>query len=498
VEVPDRLGRPIRVLAFGDGDLLFCIPFTLACLLFRLASQAVLHTLLVPIHLAARGLRVFRGDALKLALVAPLPLAALFGASHAAPALDALAAIAAFLLVGVCTTRLSGNLAGPRFALSPSEQRTLERMRREARSERNEWVKDRFSRPAVYWGAVMTLQVLPTLVLFLLAPPSSWFRLAMLAGLFLFARLANFETVEHIASHSVRGELLKRGGGWPIPRGLELIRRWVIWPLFSQWQVDRYYVLHQQHHVENNGPADYQSMIRFDRASVLDFTKAVTWFGLNTIVPFDTLYYLGQRRRFALRRRLAVSLCAGVALMAGLCVLAPTLAALLFGCTLFSAIDGYEFTGKWHLFHDPGRLSTVEGSNNDLLHWLHHLRPSSLHLLDSDGFQRLASRLPPSPHLHLIRPGTRFWRLQGLLWARAFARAGEHLARHADVVARHPPLDFYRVGAETDYPPVEAEVVRGLVAPYPLTRRSPSLGRMDRWLSARVGRLFAGGPEADD
>jgi hypothetical protein len=219
-------------------------------------------------------------------------------------------------------------------------------------------------------------------------------------------------------------------------RTAEVLRRYLVWPLFG-WFPNYYYITHAlHHHVENNGPADWQSTVRYDRASFLDFTKAVTWYGLSLLIPFETFLYLAQRHGYRFLRLLLQGWCWYVLLMMAVALVQPLLAAILIAPRGLSGIGFYRFVGLWHGFHDPAQPYDVCASNQALVHYAHHAKPR-VHLWDGEAMERVTLEINAGSPLLLLRPefGTPagFWHLQGLLWKKDFPRAADSLVRYGTV-----------------------------------------------------------------
>jgi len=257
----------------------------------------------------------------------------------------------------------------------------------------------------------------------LLAPRGSALSWSLVIALALYSRTCDFERIEHIASHSGGGRILKRTAPlrWRLIEGM---RRYFVWPLFG-WAANYYYVTHTfHHHVENDSPSDWQSLQRFDRTSFFDFTKAVAWFGLNVAFPFDTTWYLIQRRRTGELMLLLRGQVALYVMLALIAVVRPELAVVLIVCMTTRGLGFYIFTLPWHGLHPTGKMHDVIASNNNPWHLAHHRKPG-IHIGDVPALDNVVSKLPPGARPVLFRreqmSASDIWRLQARLWRKDYA-----------------------------------------------------------------------------
>ena len=437
--VRDRGRKASRILILSDIDLLFCVPYTALSALTHIAqgllSSAIRRAIVQPL------LRMFRNANLPLipaiVLLFPLVAAAEWLCTVAGPySLTSLAIALAVLIYGM-TIRAKvllyydyledpENVTSPPTRLSAADSSAYRLLRAEARSIPLTCVCHEYDRHVIHTGALRTVVVLPALC-FLAITPEGWLALALAAYFATFV-FNNFERIEHIAAHTRCGKLLMGAKApWAL-RLLEWLRRHILWPLFG-WYPNYYYVTHTlHHHVENNGPADWQSTIRYSRHSLSDCCKLITWIGVNRIVPVDTAYYLFQRRRFRILRLLAQGWLMGCLAFLGVAYVSRPLCFILLWLVVFSGCGFYQSVLIWHGFHDAGQPDDLEASTNDIAHYVHHKKPR-IHLWDVNTIKSTAGNLRPSSRMALLSPSwqsaRRFWKLQAILWEKDFERASQ-------------------------------------------------------------------------
>jgi hypothetical protein len=374
--------------------------------------------------------------------------------------------------------------------VSKRESEGFKKIKNDGRALPRSCVRHEYDRMPLYIAWIKTMLMVPAFVVAVVLPPS-WLDYALILYLALFL-FNDFERIEHIASHSLHGKLLIGPAAPWWARVAELLRRYVAWPLFG-WYPNAYLVTHAlHHHAENNGPADWQSTVRYDRTSFLDFAKAALWLGLNTAIPIDTVSYLIQKRRWRPLRVLLLGYAWYVALLALVALLEPALFFILAGQRVLFGASNYRFVGVWHGFHDPQHAYDVQAANQHLSHYAHHVRPS-IHLLDDAGTYRKTQEIKrPSP-LVLLRPefglNRGFWFLQALLWKKEFARAGDCLVEHDTVspADKGGPFSLRRDLVERG---VGATRMQQLSARFITFRRSSTLQRFDDWISRKAGDLM--------
>jgi len=205
-------------------------------------------------------------------------------------------------------------------------------------------------------------------------------------ALLLVSLLIDFEMVEHLAAHSRNGVLVKLTYVSPMAvtlYALEKIRIYFVWPMYY-WAPGRYFLTHtHHHHVENNGPADWQSTLRFDLTSVADFSKSLLWLQSSLLMPVDTaryFWFLGRRRHF---KKLILSSAQNLAVICFVFYLEPVFGAILFCLYLAMAWVFHSFVFAWHGFHDSTKPYDVVASNNSTGHYAHHKDPG-MHLFSAE------------------------------------------------------------------------------------------------------------------
>jgi hypothetical protein len=505
VPVRSAGGTPVRIILLDDLDLLFCVPYTM----LALATHCALHGISVLVRAVLRpiaGAFTEANGSLTWALVAfPGAVAAaacitsVRGPFSAADDLAAVAVLAWGLIVRVKISlyyeyaRSRVRLARPQVGgrrQSRRERAAFDRFHREAASIPGEAVRTTHDKDIIYAAALRTLLFMPAFAIHLLLPPSA-LRYALIAFIAL-STYGVFEPTEHVSAHSKNGALLVAERAPWTWRMLDALRRHVVWGLFG-WYPNYYYVTHAlHHHVENNGPADWQSTLRYRRSSVLDFCKASTWLGLNFVCPIDTLYYMVQRRRMSIARTLLIGYLSNVALLAAVAWTTPLLFWILLWLRVFGGTRFYAAVGVWHGFHRPDLPQVVEASNHHLAHYIHHRKPR-IHLWDWPEMCEAIAKDRTASSMVLLKPeygaGLGFWALQGLLWSGQLALAGSCFIGYRSVrwSDRATSLDL-RAGIEDRG--VDASLVDRLVASVVAVSRGPRLAAMDAWLSRVAGHAL--------
>lgn len=500
VEVEDAAGRPLKITLLSDWDLIFCVPFALLSFLFRSAFRISF----APVD-AAVGLsyQIFTKAGLSLTgCLVSLPC--LIAAASWVTAVTGPFSVASlisgaivFLLAGTVFAKINGqfiHLEDPHGRIPPSppvsrsDVATFDRIRREAASLPDACVRHRYDKGFLYCAWLRALLFLPAFVceLFL---PTSWLRYALLLFVVVFA-LNDFERIEHVSSHSSHGRMLIAGNAPWWASVAESLRRNLVWPLFG-WFPNWYYVVHAlHHHVENNSPADWQSTVRYSRASVLDFTKATTWLSLNGLIPLETFFYMAQRRGWRFFRILARGWLWYPVLIAAVMLVQPLAALILIALRATSGIGIYRFVGTWHGFHDPTRPYDPAASNHALAHYAHHVSPR-IHLRDGEALVAVVREIREPSAVVVLRPefGMRgFWHLQGLLWKREFARAAESLIQHKNITENDRANPFILRRGVTA-PGIDSATMQRLSSAFYSCLRPRWLRAIDASLSNLVGTL---------
>jgi hypothetical protein len=242
VEVEDAAGKPLKITLLSDWDLVFCLPYTVLTFLGVLAYRLVMA--IVPIDPVFFFFKK-SGISLSACLVLlPCFIAAASWVTTAAGAFsraDFGSALIVFLLAITLLVKLiveSLYLQDPHGRLaamsepSPRERAAFARIKQEAAALADQCVRHRYDKAFLYLGWLRTLLLLPAFICEL-ALPWSWLRCALLLYVFLFCVLTDFEMVEHVSSHSAHGRMLVVGKAPWWARTAEVLRRYLVWPLFS-------------------------------------------------------------------------------------------------------------------------------------------------------------------------------------------------------------------------------------------------------------------------
>jgi len=192
--------------------------------------------------------------------------------------------------------------------------------------------------------------------------------------------------VEHLSAHTAKGRIASIDG-WNVGArfwySLDWLRRNIVWPMYF-WFPNMYYLTHtHHHHVENNGPADWQSTLRYDFCSVFDLAKTLLWAGFAFVCPIDTARYFKVQGKAGLMRLLNRSCIHGYLLFLVVLFVAPafTVTILILYLSGIWALQVFNFS--WHGFHDVTRPYEIEASNNSISHYAHHKKPG-VHLFSTE------------------------------------------------------------------------------------------------------------------
>ena len=502
VRITDSRGKPLTIVLLTDIELIVTVPYALLSALAGAAHGIFFRVVRLPLD----PLYVWfsKGNLNLVWFLAFFPLliavASVLTTSQGSFSLLDLAGGLAVLLIG---GTLLGKIITQYFHIEDAHDRVrtvgsvskresdgFKKIKDDGRGLPNDCVRHEHDKMPLYLAWLQTMLLVPAVV-FAVALPSGWLNYALITYIALYL-FVDFERIEHIASHSPRGKLLIGAAAPWWARVADVLRRYIAWPLFG-WYPNYYFVIHAlHHHVENNGPADWQSTIRYDRASFLGFTKAAFWLGLNAAVPLDTMSYLIQKRRWKLLRLLLLGVAYYIALLTLVAILDPVLFFILLGQRVLFGSATYRFVGVWHAFHDPQHAYDVQAANQNLYHYAHHARPS-IHLLDGEGLVREAEEIEKPSPLVMLRPEfgfTRgFWFLQALLWRKEFARAGECLVEH-DTVGRADKGGPFSLRRDLVERGVGTARMQQLTASFITFPRSSTLQRFDDWISRKAGDLM--------
>lgn len=245
-------------------------------------------------------------------------------------------------------------------------------------------VDHKFSRGSLVASLFLTIHIVYNLIFMTLFLGQGWLYFAPLIVLLQSALFTDKENIEHLSSHAAgrvaRIEKAKTVQDYMYVF-LNNLRKYVSWPL-QFWSANYYYATHTGiHHAEDNGPADFQSTLRYDQTSFIDFIKAVTWNSLFiSLIPVEIISYFVAMKRKKFLGIYVRGYLLGMALFGVVAWLHPILGAILFGLHCSSGLRSYLFVMRWHGFHDATRPYSVEASNNSPLHYGHH-QEQNVHLM---------------------------------------------------------------------------------------------------------------------
>ena len=242
-----------------------------------------------------------------------------------------------------------------------------------------------FARPLIANALVM----LPLAAAVLLPDRLSAFAALSYVTMLAIAGLTH-ETLDHTDIHN--NLFVPAKASPPLARATvhatRIFLRGVLNPLYcripSFYRTQHVYV----HHVENNGVADVQSTLKYDRTSFFDFCHFALHCGLSFSFALDVARYLLRRRKRRPLRRLLLGTLAWFALLVAIALHNPAAALLLFAARFFSgtlvAVNAYLWHGLADA-HDAGADDLSVGSINvkagdggapGSLHLRHHQRMS--------------------------------------------------------------------------------------------------------------------------
>jgi hypothetical protein len=494
VKVSSAANRPLRIVQLGDLDLIYCIPWTVAVVIIhalRLAGRALVF---LPSRLANRLVLKLNWNCAWLIALIPFLWAGAATITRVGGAfswMDVASAVLVVTLGGIIPWKLDALISGAEWETSGREKATF-----------GHWVdlcrrlpEGFFHSPhsARLWvvGALGTAFWLVTVVALALAP-HSWLRYALIAVLLHLSFTYNFEPQEHCATHSPNGRLVKDFRKAPLLGLLELARRFLFYPA-NGWIHDYYFMIHAlHHHVENDGPADPQSLARDDRSSVLGFFRSVFWHGVDRTLPIETFMYFAQRGTWRLVGRLLFGYLLYVPVFAFLYWINPWLALTPFWGRLPLGLITYLDAGQWHAFQLQKTHARAYASSGAYEHYVHHKKPN-LHSDDAEGFERHFQSDSVDQDMLFFKP--EYTGLRGylypvaLMWQRNYEALGHCLVRHTEMRKMHPTLRDFTRARNVAYSPVNAERVKEAVEYCHLPRSSP-LDRYDRWASNLASRVI--------
>jgi hypothetical protein len=254
-------------------------------------------------------------------------------------------------------------------------------------------VPSNLSKPVIFTNMFITLFIAVHLLVLVILPDYSLFYWVCCVPVIQMFLMMDKENVEHLASHSPDGRTLidkkAKSVKDKIIVAIENLRVYVVWPM-AYWMPDYYYCSHTGiHHFENNGPADFQSTLRFNHTRISGVINAVTWYGLFThILPFEIANYLRQGKNKKQFNRFVKGFAMGFAVFAAFVYFFPAVALVVCFSLITSGMGTYLFVMRWHGFHDARFPYSVEASNSSPLHYGHH-KKMGVHLRESNLLARL-------------------------------------------------------------------------------------------------------------
>lgn len=205
---------------------------------------------------------------------------------------------------------------------------------------------------------VITLNVLYGLLFCFLFSDSGgsgvYWSIFVVLSLFLI-NLTN-DSVLHIEAHAKGGLILKKVKNKSLTLTLiyhlDILRRYVVWPLMF-WLPYHYQLTHRfVHHKENNSISDPQSTLRYDQTSLFSLINATTWYGLFLkVIPLDYFRYfqsVSQKLLTVYRRTYLM----GIAVFVVFSLLFPWLAAVALCSVILSGLENYLKARVKHGLHD--------------------------------------------------------------------------------------------------------------------------------------------------
>jgi hypothetical protein len=387
IVVESRSGKPVPIGCLTGFDLIYGLPVFLLNLLNFYVVFPVLG--FVSGILGAPAARVMgqpyavRLPMLRLAIVGYMLLLPLAYAAHLwAPDLPtAVRALFALLLglLGVAVGRtlvFANNIEGQPISFRTG---TRDAIGEQAARIPLHLLDHPLSRGALLSAMLLSVFVAYNLAYLTILSNVTWLYVVPFVVLLQCLLFANKEHIEHLCSHA-GGSVLRIRNARSL-RDLPyvvagLLRRFLVWPMHL-WMPNYYLCTHAGiHHVEDNGPADFQSTLRFDKSSFLDFIHAVTWHSLFiAVVPIDIIRYLLALKRYRLLRVYLRGLFFGWLVFGIVSWMHPALGLLLLLTHIASGMDNYLTIMRWHGFQDARVPYSVRASNNSRRHYRHHTQP---------------------------------------------------------------------------------------------------------------------------
>lgn len=225
-------------------------------------------------------------------------------------------------------------------------------------------------------------------------------------------------------------QLVKRLLGW-----LQIYFEWVLTLLVARvpgyYRVQHIYV----HHTEDNGPADLQTTLPYDRTSFLDFSRHALRQGVDLVTGWWVLSYLYRKGKIRPMRDVLRGLALWYTILLVLAVVNPIAALVLFssrflGGNILSLIAFY-----WHGVVDPEDHQGAHGNSieyvgsghgnlGDDFHAVHHLRPGRHWSHYYEEFTKQEQRGHPGVVMQKEAFGPLM--LVAALWRRDFSTIGRY------------------------------------------------------------------------
>lgn len=390
VQVASRSGKKIPITMLTNWDLIFCVPIFLLSLIAFFVLKPITDRLVFALSgiveilfgMASRDtLNKQKVQFPILISMATLPLFYLL--HHYFPEMGYLSVSLIFIAQTILSVRaIQLLLFFHNQYFVPREIKTeLDRyMSKEFARIPDYLLSSNLSKSVCFSGSIIAIYCVYHLVFLLLLASMSWFYWMLLIPVFAILFFSNIEMSEHIASHSRQGRIINKQKASTlydhILVNVDRLLRYIVWPA-SFWFPDAYYCTHSGiHHIENNGPADFQSTLRFDQSSFISFMKANTWFSLfNVVIPLDSFRYLHSMGRKNMFSTFLRGYLLGLAMFAFITYLFPVIGLAVFWVVITQGSEAFLAILRWHGFHNREVLYSVEASNNSPLHYGHHWKP---------------------------------------------------------------------------------------------------------------------------
>jgi hypothetical protein len=223
---------------------------------------------------------------------------------------------------------------------------------------------------------------------------------------------------------------VKRLLGW-----LQVYFEWVLTLIVARvpgyYRVQHIYI----HHTEDNGLADSQTTLPYDRTSFLDFSRHAFRQGVDLVTGWWVLSYLHRKGKIRAMRDVVRGLALWYAILLVLSVINPIAALVLFssrflGGNILSLIAFY-----WHGVVDPEDHQSAHGNSieyvgsghgnlGDDFHAVHHLRPGRHWSHYYEEFAKQEQRGHPGIIMQKEAFGPLM--LVAALWRHDFSSIGRH------------------------------------------------------------------------